>query len=160
MTGIKYRHIVLGVCCFGSSAFASDVNARLENLQGIVLVQTQNGIVNAREGEILRAGEQIFLKMHSSAILTIDAGPCFFALRDPGTYTLPAVDDCQPGHVSVLVGGIVVEPANGSPVSLGAGPEAGITPMVVAGGFVAGLVAAVGFNQFVLNRGADPVSVP
>jgi hypothetical protein len=140
-------------------AFAQD-NVAIEVMVGTVLVQSELGLIAADEFTDLKAGDRIFLKAGSAAILSNIENGCFVSLRAAGEYVVPDLKNCIAGQASVMPSKFEVIPANGYPAGVAA-PSAGITPVAVGSAFVvAAASAALYATVIVEDEKPIAVSVP
>ena len=124
--------------------------ARLQGIQGKVLLDQGQGFAPAAGASQLKPGDKIFIGTKSSAILAF--AQCAVELNKPTVFTLTNTAPCDANGKAADLGGTFITPANAS--------------AVVAGGASTGLTTAVTltFTALVIgttvNNLALPVSKP
>ena len=101
--------------------------AKLQGIQGKVLLDQGQGFAPATEASRLKPGDKIFIGTKSSAILAF--AQCAVELKKPTVFTLTSTAPCDPNGKAADLGGTFITPANASAVVAG-GASTGLTTAV------------------------------
>jgi hypothetical protein len=157
---MRRSHFLFALAAFFSTPAMAQQTISLEVMVGTVLVDSEAGLVQADSSTVLQAGDRVFLKSGSAALLSNLENGCFISLRSAGQYLVPEMADCTAGRASVMQSTISVIPANGSfgaaPVVYGA--DTGFAPIAVGLGFSA-IVAGAAIYTTVLETEEKVVTV-
>jgi hypothetical protein len=142
----------------GVSLSAEPLGTHLEGISGKVLVSQGEGFVAATSNLTLKRGTKIFVGDDSTATLSLargkNLGPCYVALKPTSVTTVSDAGMCKAEKEASLG---AFEETTITPVASDP-PPSGISPAVVAAGFVTIVAGAAIYS--LLQKDNRPVSSP
>jgi len=137
---------MLGGVLNATPGLALDNTARLQGIQGKVLLDQGQGFAPATETSPLKPGDKIFIGTKARAILAF--AQCAVELKKPTVYTIAKTAPCDANGKAADLGGTFITPANAS--------------SVVAGGASPALTTAVTltFSTLVIGGMVNNLSLP
>ena len=150
--------LLLALTIAAATPSMAQQNVLIEVVVGTALVESSEGLVPADANTVLRAGDHVYLKSGSAALLSNVDNGCFVSLRYAGEYVVPQLENCISGQANVASSNFVVKPTNGEAVLVEGYSTGSVAPVVAGLGFVAVTAAAVAYSTAVMND-SDPVAV-
>ncbi len=158
---MRRSHFLFALALFSATPAMAQQTVTLEVMAGVVLVDLPTGLAKAGATTMLKAGDRIYLKSGSAAILSNVDNGCFLSLRSAGKYVVPEMADCIAGQASVMSSNFVVEPTNGQPMPMEAYAADSFTPVAAGLGFAAVAVGAAVYTTVIQNDTTQAaVSIP
>ena len=146
MKAIACAAAILAGVLNATPSLALGNTARLQGIQGKVLLDQGQGFAPATEASQLKPGDKIFIGAKSSAILAF--AQCAVELKKPTVFTLTSTAPCDATGKAADLGGTFITPANAS--------------AVVAGSASPGLTTAVTltFTALVIGTTVNNLNLP
>ena len=128
---------LLGLFAVSQTATA----AELVKLEGKVSVNRGDGFESAKQGMVLKVGDQVLVGKESAASLVYAEPGCVFEVPEASVVTVSDVGPCIPGQTTALGESVFVTPAATD------GGDTDLTPFYVMGG-----VAVIGSAALIINE--------
>jgi hypothetical protein len=139
-----------------SAAQAQSEDFKIEQVEGLILVQDAEGFAPAAVGAALHTDQQILVKPHSAMVLIGTETSCFVHITTPGLYQLGADIPCEAGQVTSLETSLAILPANGGGYSSAEVGSGSLEPLLVGGGFAAAVAGVATWQMLKTKSVSQP----